>query len=584
MTSRLRLALASAALLALGACATTTPGQAPGPVAAAPLAADDDKASVYGLYLAGQTALFSGDNQTAEQFFDKASGADPKAEFVRERAFFAALLAGDVTRAAGLTPGPGEAGDGGQALGLLVQAVDALADGRGQEAWTELSATPAGASEGAAAALLKPWAAAAVGRSVDAVAIPETRDRLLALVAGVDQALLFERAHRYAEAETAYKAMLARQVGKGLIAPTYGQFLERRGRRPEALAVYNDLLVADPADATALVARARVLAKGQPPALPTIREGAAAALIPPAAAALGDRQPQAALVYLRLALRLDPKRDDAWLLVGDVLGDSGDAEGARAAFSRVSTGSPRYPDARGRMAWSYQQAGDKANALKIARDTVQQQPSSDVARLNLADILRANDQFEESAKTLDPVISAAGDRAEWRLYYMRAVALERAGHWPDAQRDLSKALSLKPDEPEVLNYLGYSWVNRGEHVKDGMALIQKAVAAAPEEGAYVDSLGWAYYRTGDYAQAVQTLEQAVSLDAGDAEINDHLGDAYWRVGRRDEARFQWEAVLTLKPDAEVKTRAQAKLASPLGVEAVAQPAPVREGGPAVQSQ
>jgi Flp pilus assembly protein TadD len=395
--------------------------------------------------------------------------------------------------------------------------------------------------------------------------------------------MLFEHARRYGEAETAYKALLAGQVGKTLVAPMFGQFLERRGRRQEALGVYNDLLSADPTDPPILAARARVIAKGPAPAPPSIREGAASALVPPAAAALADRQPQEALLYLRLALRLDPKRDDAWLLVGDVLGASSDVDGARAAFARVSNQSPRYADARARLAWSYQQAGDKENALKIAHETVQQLPSSDSARLNLADILRANDQFEESAKTLDPVIAAQGDRADWRLYYMRAVALERAGHWLEAQQDLSKALALKPDEPEVLNYLGYSWVNRGERVKEGMALIQRAVTAQPEEGAYVDSLGWAYYRTGDYARSVEILEQAVSLDAGDAEINDHLGDAYWRVGRRDEARFQWAAVLTLKPDPDVKARAEAKLASPLGLAAVPQLAPVKVTGPAVQN-
>ena len=576
MDSRFRFALASAALLTLGACATTPPQAGGQASASAALAADNDKASVYGLYLAGQAAFDSGDSQTASQFFDRAKTANPQAGFLKDRAFTAALLAGDVTRAAALAPAPGEGADGSQALGLLAQAVDALADGRGAEAWAKLTQAPPGVSVGEAGVILKPWAAAAAGRSADSLTIPATNDRLLTLIGGLDQAQLFERAHRDAEAETAYKALLEKGVGKAMVGPLYGQFLERRGRRPEALAVYNDLLATDPADATLLAARARVVAKGSLPAAPSIREGAAQALMAPAAAALGERQPEVALVYLRLALRLDPKRDDAWLLVGDVENASNDVDGARAAFAKVGPASPRYADARSRLAWSYQQASDKDDALKIARETVQQQPSSDAARLTLADILRANDQFEESAKTLDPVIASAGDHAEWRIYYMRAVALERSGHWPDAQRDLSKALSLKPDEPEILNYLGYSWVNRGERVKDGMALIQKAVAAQPEEGAYVDSLGWAFYRTGDYAHAVQTLEQAVSLDAGDAEINDHLGDAYWRVGRHDEARFQWQAVLTMKPDPEVKTRAEAKLASPLGVEAIAQPAPVAD--------
>jgi tetratricopeptide (TPR) repeat protein len=572
--------LASTALLALAACATE-PQAIAGPAAAA-TSAGADKASVYGLYLAGQAALDTGDSQTAAQFFNRAKEASPQAGFLKERAFTSALLAGDITGAAGLAPGAGEGGPGSQALGLLAQAVDALADGRGAEAWAKLSQAPPGVSEGAPAAILKPWAAAAAGRTADALAVPATNDRLLKLVAGLDQALLYERAHRYAEAETGFKTLLLSPVAKGMVAPLYGQFLERRGRRQEAVTLYEDLLAADPTDPTILAARARALTKGSAPAAPSVREGAAQALMAPAAAALAERQPEAALVYLRLALRLDPKRDDAWLLVGDVLGASGDVDGSRAAFSKIPQSSPRYADGRARLAWSYQQAEDKDTALKISRETVQQLPSNETARLNLADILRANQQFEESAHTLDPVISAQGDRAEWRLYYMRAVALERSGHWPDAQRDLTKALTLKPDQPEVLNYLGYSWVNRGERIKEGMAMIEKAVASQPEEGAYVDSLGWAYYRLGQYPKAVEMLERAVSLDAGDAEINDHLGDAYWRVGRRDEARFQWQAVLTLKPDPDVKSRAEAKLASPLGVDGISQPPPVASAEPQVQ--
>jgi Flp pilus assembly protein TadD len=152
---------------------------------------------------------------------------------------------------------------------------------------------------------------------------------------------------------------------------------------------------------------------------------------------------------------------------------------------------------------------------------------------------------------------------------MRGVALERSGQWPDAERDLKKALEMQPNSPEVLNYLGYSWVNRGTHIQEGLKLIEKALTLQPDEGAYVDSLGWAYYRLGDYKKAVGLLERAATLDAGDAEINDHLGDAYWRAGRHDEARFQWRAVLTMKPPAGIKASAQMKLDSPDGVDAVA---------------
>ena len=128
----------------------------------------------------------------------------------------------------------------------------------------------------------------------------------------------------------------------------------------------------------------------------------------------------------------------------------------------------------------------------------------------------------------------------------------------------ARGSALRPDEPELLNYLGYAWIDRGERLPEALAMVEKAVAANPRSGAIVDSLGWAHYRLGDYKKAVEILEQAVELEAGDPEINNHLGDAYWMVGRKDEAGFQWRRVLTLKPDAKIKADAEKRLAEGLG--------------------
>jgi tetratricopeptide (TPR) repeat protein len=568
MAQLLRPLLISAALAALSACATAPPssGSSSTKVAAAP-PASDDHASVYGLYLAGQVAMDADDSRSATDFFSRARDASPDSGFLKERVFSAALMAGDVSRAAATAPGDGEGSPASEALGVLAQAVDALADGDGAKAYAKLASPPEGAPYIGASAILKPWAAAAAGKWTEATAMPAVSDRLLRLIAGLDQALLYERAKRYPEAETAFKALMAQKAFQPIVAPSYGVFLERRGRRKEAIAVYDQVIADNPQDTPVIAARARAMSKGTPPPLLAIREGAAQALMIPAEAAIADKQNEMGLVYLRLVLRLDPTRDDAWLSAGDVMNSLGDAKSARAAYDHVGPKSSSYIDARSRLAWNWQ-SEDKDQALKIARETVQSKPDSEAAQLTLAYLLRADEQFEESIKVLDTLIDSASGKANWELYYMRAVALERSGRWSDAQKDLTKALAIRPDEPEVMNYLGYSWVNRGQHVKDGMALIQKAVEAQPDEGAYVDSLGWAYYRLGDYKNAVQTLEHAVSLDAGDAEINDHLGDAYWRVGRRDEARFQWRAVLSLQPDPDVKARAEAKLASPLGPDAV----------------
>ena len=282
-----------------------------------------------------------------------------------------------------------------------------------------------------------------------------------------------------------------------------------------------------------------------------------------------------ALAYLRMALRLDPTRDEAWMMVGDVLSTTGDAPGAQAAWSEVHADSPQYLAARGKLAWGRQEAGDKAGAIKLARDTLTAAPDNKDAAITLADLLRSDDQFDASAKVLDGVILAQGAAPDWRLLYMRAVDLQESGRWPDAERDLRAAMTLHPDEPELLNFLGYSWIDRGEHLAEALGMVKKAVDLNPRSGAIVDSLGWAYFRLGDYTSAVRHLETAVGLEPADPDVNDHLGDAYWRVGRETEARFQWRRVLTLAPSAKLKAAVEAKLK--IGLVVSAPPAVIAGG-------
>ena len=565
------LVLAAAALAALSACATPEGGARPAQTAqAAGAPGPSADTSVYGLYLAGHAALDAGDSRSAAELFGRASEKNPDADYLKARTFSAALVAGDIQRAAALSPPVDTADPGDKVLGVLTRTVEALAAGRGEEAYKEIEKAGDLGHGGAAIALLKPWAAAAAGRTETSLAMPMLPERLTRLIASIDQGLLMERARRYGEAETTFKALLNDHTSLPLVVAAYGPFLERRGRRQEALGLYDQVLAANPDDAEMAISRARAAAKASAPPAPTIREGAAGALLVPAAVVLADKEQEIGMIYLRLTLRLDPGETEAWLLLGDALSGLNDTAGARAAFAQVGPKAAHYVDARTRLAWSWQNE-DKDQALKIAQEVVQQRPASEDAKLTLADLLRADERFEDSAKVLDPLIAAPKGQGEWRLYYMRGVALERSGHWPGAESDLQKALALRPNSPEVLNYLGYSWVNRGTRVKEGMGMIEKALALQPDEGAYVDSLGWAYFQLGDYKKSVDLLERAATLDAGDAEINDHLGDVYWRLGRKDEAKFQWRSVLTFKPPAEIKARVDAKLASPDGLDGLNKP-------------
>jgi Flp pilus assembly protein TadD len=276
------------------------------------------------------------------------------------------------------------------------------------------------------------------------------------------------------------------------------------------------------------------------------------------------------LAYLRLALRLDPALDEAWVLVGDAMSGAGDEASAREAYLKVKPRSDQFFLARTRLALQAQEDGDKEAALKYARDMLELAPNDPRPLAVYADLLRDDERYPEAVEALNRAIKNTSEgEVSWSLYYERGAAEERAGNWPAAEADLKQALKLKPNEPEVLNYLGYAWADRGEHLKEALIILQTAASLDPRSGAIVDSLGWARYRVHLYQDALRDLEHAVMLAPGDAEVNSHLGDVYWRLGRQLEARFQWRRVLTLDPDPKIKAATELKLAKGLDAESVA---------------
>jgi tetratricopeptide (TPR) repeat protein len=565
MMRRLPVLLVAAALSAVAGCASA------GPLDDLRIGGGAPDTSAYGLFLAGRAALEAGDTALAEAYFTRAQAAAPKEPVIAERAFQAALLAGDLRRAGELArrvDSSAPSASTAASLATLAEGVDLLAQGRAKPAAAKLDSIAATPGVGAAAALVRPWAKAMARDWEGALTGADTRDKLFNLVTALGQAQLYEHARRHEEAETAYKAALVQRAARPLVAPHYGAFLERRGRRAEALALYDELIAAGQDDQETRAARARVAANAAPPPLPTLRQGAAGALMAPAAAMLSERQFDSALLYLRLVLRLDPDREEALLMMGDVRNQAGDVEVARELYARIPQGSSRYLAAQARLAYSHAEK-DPGRAIRIAEAAVARNPDDLDAQMLLAEMLRADKRYADAAAAMDKVIDRSGAKADWKLYYMRGAVLERAGRWPQAEADLKRALELRPDQPELLNYLGYAWIERRHQVPQALKMIEKAIAADPDNGAYIDSLGWAYFQLGDYKTALQHIERAVQLMPGDPEVNDHLGDVYWRLGRRDEARYKWRAALTLEPPPEVKSRAEAKLASQSGLDAVA---------------
>ena len=547
-----RLLAFAAPLVLLGGCATAPP------TAPLPLAAD----TPYGMFLAGNAALSQLRNSEASRFLDLARTQGGDEAVVADQAFLAALLAGEIERAALLAPSASASSVSIKWLGRLVQAVEALASGDEEEAYAALTGGRVGFPHRSAAALLKPWAAAAAGDVEASLVRPTARgDQVVEYFGFLNQAFLYERARRYDEAETDFKATTAGRNTSESAILAYGEFLERRGRRKDAIALYDGALARQPGSMAVKIARTRATSGRRARRAPTIREGAAFALLAPAASMISGRQGQIGLAYLRLTLHLDDERNDAWLMVGDILQGAGDLEGARAAYRRPGPKSAEYIEAQVKLAWSYQNAGNGAAALELAHAVAG--GGNLEARVALSDIHRDNENYAAAEQILSELITES-QVPDSRLYFIHAVTLERLDRWKDAEADLLRAMEQTPEDPELLNYLGYSWIDRGERLEEALRMVRQAVASNPRSGPMVDSLGWAHFRLGDYPSAVRELERAIEFEAGDPEINNHLGDVYWMVGRKDEAVFQWRRVLTLRPDARTKADAEAKLASGAG--------------------
>lgn len=508
-----------------------------------------------GAYLAGETALGMGDTRTAAAFFQRAADMAPSQAEPRERAFSVTLIAGDVDRAAQFAPRKGQSDAAAVALGELVIAVSDLANGRAGDANQILGGPGLAQSGEAAAKLLRPWAAAAAGDWKLALAAPaSTGDKFTDAFAVLGRGLLLEHAGKLDEADAVFKGL--KPAGESLFAQIYGGFLERHGRRPEAIALYQSVLKAAPNDVAMRLALKRAEAGGPPPGAPSLASGAAQALTGPAALLLAQRQPEAGLSYLRLALRLDPNRSEAWVLLGETLEGLGDSAGARAAFAKVQPAADDYAAARARLALDYAQNKQKDEALKVARETVAALPDDPSSKLVLAELLRDSEHYDEALAILNGLLANQKEdtSSKAKLLYLIGANEERSGKWAAAEGHLRAALAISPNDPEILNYLGFAWADRGEHLDEALGMLSKAVDLAPDNAAIIDSYGWAKYRLKDHAGAVPILERAATLDPTEPECNTHLGDAYWRVGRKLEAEFQWNYALTL-PDVEPKLKA-----------------------------
>lgn len=554
-----------------GAAAPTPapPAIIPIPAVWAPIPRDAEGRSAYGLYLAGR--YLAGRSAEAEEggavrgaaYLAEVQALTPEQPVVREQAFTAALLSGDLNSAARTAPqGPEVPAVLGEA-GRLVTLVQGFVNGDARAAIASIKASPIRPPHAVAALLVQPWIAASAGDWDLALISPSpTATDGLSQLMRFQRAQLLERRRRNDEAETAYKAVATAPGAQPAVIMGYGEFLERRRRRDEAIALYALALTTQPNNPALLAAKVRAEVGARPPVLPTDRDAVVRGLLLAASYASQGGANEFAAVYTRLALNVQPD-DSIRLQLARSLTLAGLDASAREALGAIDPRSKgEYAVARLLIGQSLSKDGRKDAALVEMRKAFAAAPTSPEVAFSLAAQLVELKHTDEALEVLNgPLLNTANQGGEVR--FLRGAAYEAAGKVTEAEAELSAALQDQPNQPAFLNYLGYLWVDSGTRVTEGAALIARAHAAEPEDGNIQDSLGWAQYRQGQYETAVETLESAVAKEPANAEINDHLGDAYWQVGRKREAGWQWNRVLTLAPDAERRAEVEAKIADGL---------------------
>jgi tetratricopeptide (TPR) repeat protein len=371
--------------------------------------------------------------------------------------------------------------------------------------------------------------------------------------------LLYDFAGNAAKAQEYYDMALAASTQLNWrLTDVIANFHDRHGRPEQAKELYDRFIKQNSgSDLGVSVAAARGSGAGKPkPPIGSAAEGLAEAMFDLASVLNQAETIDLALLYDRFALALRPKFPLGQLLLADVLSAQHKPEESLAVLRDVQPGSPYYWSARLRAAINLDTLDRTEEAIAALKAMTAENTDLIAAQMQLGDILRNKKRYPEAVSAYDEAIrrsTGLGLPDRWTLFYDRGVALERSGQWQRAEADLQRALELKPDQPMVLNYLGYSWIDRGENLEKGLKMIEKAVELRPEDGYIIDSLGWAHYRMGDYAGAVQYLEKAIELVPEDPTINDQLGDAYWRTERLVEARYQWKRALQFGPqESEVK--------------------------------
>lgn len=500
-----------------------------------------------GPYLAGRQAIFDSDFAASARYYTQALVKDPKNPGLMESVIVSQLALGHVERALPVAQTL-------EALGLSSQmaSMAIVSNLVTDEAYDELLSRTDGeqAISLLVDGLLIGWAHMGTGSVAKALAQFDALGdeaglrgfalyhKAMALASVGD----FEGADAIFSGEDGGQARLTRRA-----VLAHVEILSQLGRNEAALEMMADVFAGrfDPG----LTEVADRLAQGE--TLPftqvrTVRDGMAEVFFTIGAALNGEASDDYALVYARVAEYLRPGHNDALLLSASLLENLGQYELSVDTYKRIPEDNPDHYAAELGRAEALRRAAKPDAAIEVLEQLTREFTELPAVHSSLGDLLRQQEDYTGAVSAYDAALELTDDNASnrWFLLYARGISHERLKKWPEAEADFRAALELEPDQPQVLNYLGYSLVEKQEKLDEALSMIERAVAARPDSGYIVDSLGWVLFRLGRYGEAVEHMERAVELMPVDPVVNDHLGDVYWAVGRTREAEFQWSRALS----------------------------------------
>lgn len=552
--------------------------------AAGPAATARAADGLAGPYLAGRLASIAADYAEAADYFGRALIADPSNPPLLESAVIARIALGQVDRTAPMVTQLDALKVPSQAANMVTFATLA----QGGDYAKALAELDAGRSAGSLVdGLYRAWALVGEGRMSDALTEFDT----VAATEGLSAFGLYHKALALASVGDfeGADAILSGKEGpafrptrRGVIA--HAEVLSQLERNDDAIAVIRDAFGAT--DDPGIAAIVAALEAGQVLPFTVVTgpaDGVAEVFFTVAGALSGENADAYTLAYARLAAFVRPGHVDALLLSANLLERQRQFDLAVQVYDLIPRGDPASHVAEIGRANAMVQADRIDAAVEVLTQLAKANPDLAVVWTSLGDTLRRQERYADAAAAYDSAIGTfAGDAPDqWPTYYARGISFERQKMWDRAEADFRRALALSPDQPQVLNYLGYGLLERKEKLEEALGMIERAVAARPEDGYIVDSLGWGLYLLGRYPEAVSQMERAVELMPIDPVVNDHLGDVYWAVGRKLEAEFQWKRALSFDPEEKEITRIRRKLEVGLDVvlqEEGATPPAVAENG------